>query len=177
MYRYTVQICGITFDLKTLLGLLIGFNIFRFINTTAKKIFEKVELEKYSKLFQERLEDGKKIAEDIRKQIEEFMKELREKAEELKGKLPQSLLSLKTLNEQIQERVKVLQKQMEDLQTKANQAYQDGQEKMLKNIEEQLEVVRGQLKNAKEQTKVCIMLKVDLVGFFHIHDLTSSLLC
>ena len=171
-----MQICCITFDLKTPYKLLIAFNIFRFINTTAKKILEQVELEEYSKLFQERLEDGKEIAEGIGKQIEEFLKEMREKAEELKGKLPQSLLSLKTLNEQIQERVKILQNKMEDLQTKANQAYQDGQEKVLKNIEEQLEVVRGQLKNAKEQTKVYIMLKVDLVRFFHIHDLSRSLL-
>jgi uncharacterized membrane protein (DUF106 family) len=61
----------------------------------------------------------------------------------------------------MQERVKTLQTQMEDLQAKANKAYQDGQEKVLKHIEEQLEMVREQLKLAKEQTTVinCIRSK------------------
>ena len=129
------------------------------MDTTSKKILKEVDLDKYSKLFNSTLKDGKKIAEDIRGQLEEFLRKLQEKAEELKGKIPSNLLTLQKLNELMQQRVKILQKQMEDLQAKANKAYQDGQEQVLKSVEEQLEMVRGQLKTAKEQTKVCINLR------------------
>ncbi|XP_046840650.1 cytadherence high molecular weight protein 2-like [Xenia sp. Carnegie-2017] len=70
----------------------------------------------------------------------------------MKGKIPETLLSLTKLNEEIKKRVTSLQSQMEELQKKAKKAFEAGQENVLKNIEQQLEMIRTQLKVAKQQT-------------------------
>lgn len=113
-----------------------------------------LQLEKYFKLFQEKLEDAERIATEIRAQVKKFFTILHEKSHQLKDHLPTNLTMLTEVSKQLQTRVQLLQEKMEELQTKANKAYQDGQEIVLKNMEAQLEMVREQLKAAKEQTKV-----------------------
>ena len=127
--------------------------MFRMMNSTSELLNE-LELAEYIKIFEDKLEDGKKMAKEISKQIDEFLKKLQKKAKEMKGKIPETLLSLTKLNEEIKKRVTSLQSKMEELQKKAKKAFEAGQENVLKNIEQQLEMIRTQLKVAKQQTLV-----------------------